>query len=91
MRSRIPTLRYRCPTTEGAPQPGHIVMGQGPRVRRAYRVLSAAASRGGLVALGCTTWRLRVEPMSRAAGEAEIAAGVPWWGMSWDKRRRIPC
>lgn len=88
MTPRHPTIRYRCPTASGAPLPGHIVMGEGPRVRRAYRVLDARATRGGLIALGCITWRLTVEPMSAAAGRSEIAAGVPAWGVKWDVRRK---
>lgn len=87
-RRRMPTIRYRCPTIEGGPMAGHIVMGDGPRVRRAYRVLAAVKTRAGLPALGCCTWRLSVEPMSATAGRAEIEAGVPRWGIVWDVRRK---
>lgn len=81
-------IRYRCPTIQGPPLPGHIIMGHGHRVRRAYRVLGAQPSRGGLVALGCTNWRLTVEPMSAERGCAEIDAGCPSWGIVWDSRKR---
>jgi hypothetical protein len=79
-------IRYRCPTIEGGPLPGHIIMGDGPRVRRAYRVLGAKPSRGGRPALGCITWNISVEPMSAASGRAEIAGGCLRWGIVWDKR-----
>jgi len=81
-------IRYRVPTIEGAPLPGSIIMGDGPRVRRAYRVLGAKASRGGLVALGCTTWSLTVESLSADAGRAEIANGCQSWGIVWDSRKK---
>jgi hypothetical protein len=38
-------LRFRVPSEQGPPLPGHIIMGYGPRVRRGYRVMSAVASR----------------------------------------------
>ena len=82
------TLRYRSPTTEGAPPVGAIMMGDGPRVRRAYRVLGAVRSAGGIAALGFTHWRVTVEPMIADRGREEINAGSPWWGLKWDKRRR---
>ena len=63
-------------------------MGEGPRVRRGYRVLAIRQVRGGLVALGCVTWKLTVEPMSAAAAREEVAAGVPLWGIEWDSRKR---
>lgn len=68
--------------------PGHILMGEGPRIRRAYRVLGAKKATGGLIALGCATWRLTVEPMSAAAGREEVEAGAPLWGMRWDVRKK---
>jgi hypothetical protein len=83
-----PTLRYRCPASEGAPPVGIILMGDGPRVRRAYRVLSAARTKSEVVGLGMAAWKLRVEPMSAAAGRDEIATGVPWWCIQWDRRER---
>jgi hypothetical protein len=63
-------------------------MGDGPRVRRAYRVLSAARTKSAIVGLGVVTWKLRVEPMSAERGRAEIAAGTPWWCIHWDKRQK---
>ncbi len=86
--SRVPTISYRCPAEEGAPSPGIILMGDGPRVRRAYRVLSARRTKSAVVGLGIVTWKLRVEPMSAAAGRDEIDAGVPWWHIHWDRRDR---
>lgn len=85
---RQPTIRYRCPTTEDAPTIGIILMGDGPRVRRAYRVLSVRRARSGALALGFVTWRLAVEPMSAERGREEIAAGVPGWNIVWDHRNR---
>jgi len=85
--TRAPTIRYRCPPARGAPSPGHIIMGNGPRTRRAYRVLSVRRAKG-LAALGVATWRIAVEPMSAAAGREEIAAGVPHWLIKWDSRAR---
>jgi hypothetical protein len=86
--SSMPTIRYRCPAAEGGPSPGVILMGDGPRVRRAYRVLSAARTKSAIVGFGVVTWKLRVEAMSVAAGRDEIAAGVPWWCIYWDRRER---
>lgn len=86
--SRQPTISYRCPTAHGNPSPGHILMGEGPRVRRAYRVLSIRQVRGGLIALGCATWKLTVEPMSADAGRREVEAGTPRWGIKWDSRKK---
>ncbi len=86
--NRAPTIRYRCPAAHGNPSPGHILMGEGPRVRRAYRVLTIRRTRGGLIGLGCVTWKLTVEPISAAAGREEIAAGVPLWSIRWDSRKR---
>lgn len=88
MPSSAMKLRYRCPTIQGSPLPGHIIMGDGPRIRRAYRVLGATPARGDVPALGCTRWNLTVEPMSAAAGRLEIEAGCSWWGITWDARRR---
>jgi hypothetical protein len=84
---KTPTLRYRCPTRDGGPSPGDIIMGDGPRVRRAYRVLKATRS-SGLPALSYATWRIAVEPMRAAAGRAEIEAGVRHWSIIWDRRDR---
>lgn len=85
---RTPTIRYRCPVNRGAPSPGHIIMGNGPRTRRAYRVLSVRRAKGQ-AALGVATWRIAVEPMSAAAGRAEIEAGTPHWSIKWDSRRQV--
>jgi hypothetical protein len=81
-------LSYRCPTVDGAPLPGTIIMGDGPRTRRAYRVLGARKARGSLIGLGVTTWAIKVEPMSATRGRDEIAAGAIGWSLVWDKRRR---
>jgi hypothetical protein len=88
MRARRPTIRYRCPATDDGPQPGIILMGDGPRVRRAYRVLSASRAKSAIVGLDFITWKLQVEPMSAERGREEIAAGIPWWCIHWDKRER---
>ena len=69
--------------------PGTILMGVTARTRRAYRVLEAVKAKGP-PALGCSTWRLRVERMSAEAGRAEIAAGAPGWSIEWDSRKRKP-
>jgi hypothetical protein len=82
-----PSIRYRCPAAEGSPMPGHILMGTGPRVRRAYRVLSATRCKGQ-PALGIATWRLTVEPMSAERGREATAEGTPTWGLYWDRRER---
>jgi hypothetical protein len=84
--NRVPTLRYRCPTVDGPPQIGTILMGEGPRVRRGYRVLSAVRGKG-IAALGVVTWRLHVERMSRERAQGEIDAGTPYWNIVWDKRK----
>lgn len=83
---KLPTIRYRCATHEGSPLPGHIIMGDGPRVRRAYRVLSIRKTKA-LPGLGTTTWCISVEPMSAAAGRTEIDEGTPSWGIQWDSRK----
>lgn len=85
-------ISYRCPADGEAPVPGYILMGDGPRVRRAYRVLSARAVRPGWLrddgAGGYTiTWKLQVEAMSAQAGRDEIALGTPWWIIHWDRRK----
>jgi hypothetical protein len=81
-------IQYRCPIEEENPEPGHILMGNGPRVRRAYRVLGVRQSRGGRVALGCSTWVLTVESLSAETGRREILAGHPHWGIKWDARKK---
>ncbi len=81
-------ITYRCPAVHGSPMPGHIILGDGARVRRGYRVLGAAAVRSGISSLGRTTWRLAVEPMNVAAAQVEIAAGVERWTIVWNKRKR---
>lgn len=83
--AKVPTLRYRCPTTDGAPPIGLILMGTGARVRRGYRVLAAIRGKG-MPGLGVVTWRLHVERMSKERASEEIAAGVPHWNIVWDKR-----
>ena len=84
--SSAPTIRYRCPTAWDAPPPGLILMGEGPRVRRAYRVLSVTKVRSGYPALGFCTWRLSVESMAAARGRTEIDGGSPHWPLRWDRR-----
>jgi hypothetical protein len=63
-------------------------MGDGPRVRRGYRVLSATAGSSGIAGLGVTTWKLHVEPMAKVRALAEVEAGAPWWNIVWDRRER---
>jgi hypothetical protein len=63
-------------------------MGDGPRVRRGYRILSAVKGKTTLPGLGVTTWRLHVEPMAAARARDEIDAGVPHWSIRWDARKR---
>jgi hypothetical protein len=62
-------------------------MGEGARVRRAYRVLGAGQTRNGLIALDFVTWNIIVEPMSAASGREQIAAGIPHWDIVWDSRK----
>ena len=81
------TIRFRVPTEDGALLPGHIVMGDGPRTRRAYRVFSARTSRGGAATLGCVTWILSVEFLSAEAGRSEVKSGCRLWGIEWDSRK----
>jgi len=88
VKPRTPRLSYRCPACDGPPAPGTIVMGLGPRVRRAYRVLNARRVRSKIVGLGVVTWKIDVERMSAEAGREEIALGAPHWGIVWDKRNR---
>lgn len=80
------TLRYRAPAVLIAPPPGAILMGEGPRVKRAYCVLGSRRAKG-VAALGIATWALTVEPMSAARGRDEIAAGAPHWSIVWDRRK----
>jgi hypothetical protein len=68
-------IRYRCPTVDGTPPCGAIVMGGGNRVGRAYRVLSAKQTHG-ISALGVTTWTLTVD------------RGHPYWDIKLDLRLR---
>ena len=84
-----PSIRYRCPATWHAPSPGLILIGSGSRVRRAYRVLSAARCKGQ-PALGFVTYRLAVESMSAERGRQEIAEGALAWELCWDRRERRP-
>lgn len=86
--SRVPVIRYRLPLVDGQPEIGAILMGDGPRVRRGYRILSATRTRSSLPGLGVCTWKLQVEPMSAAAARSEIDAGAPSWSIQWDKRER---
>lgn len=88
-----PVIRYRLPADCGPVPIGAILMGTGPRVRRAYRILSAQQVRPGWFRHdGCggyeVTWKLTVEPMSAEAGRAEIAAGMPHRSIVWDKREK---
>lgn len=86
--SRVPVIRYRAPLLDGTPPIGAILMGDGQRVRRAYRILNTAKTKTTLPGLGVCTWKLQVEPMSVASGCAEIEAGAPYWRIKWDKRER---
>lgn len=86
MRSR--TLRYRSPTIDGPPLIGGILMRDGPRVRRGYRILAASKAKSRAPGLGTVMWRLHVEPMSAARAKQEVEAGVPRWSMRWDRKRR---
>jgi len=85
---RLPTITYRCPTIDGAPGTGHIIMGAGPRTRRAYRILIARKVRQRLIGLGTQVWKLSVEPMSAERGREEIEASVPHWWIQWDRREK---
>lgn len=84
-------MRYRVPLDLGPPPVGAILMGEGPRVRRAYRILAAVKTKSSTAALGICTWKLMVESMSAATGREEIDAGSPHWSIVWDRRsRRTP-
>ncbi len=87
VKQRRPFIRYRAPSSQGSPLPGHIIMGSGPRVRRAYRVLSVKRGKG-MSALGSVVWHVAVEPISAAAGRSEIEGGCCHWGITWDSRRK---
>jgi hypothetical protein len=63
-------------------------MGDGPRVRRGYRILAATRTKGSLPAFGVATWKLHVEPMAKARALAEVEAGAPHWNIVWDRRER---
>lgn len=82
------TIRYRAPVIDGTPMVGTILMGDGARVRRGYRILGARQSASGHPAPGLTTWRLAVEAMPKAAAMAEIEDGAPCWSIVWDRRER---
>jgi hypothetical protein len=82
------TLRYRAPFTDGPPMVGTILMGEGERVRRGYRILGVKRSKTTKPALGVTTWRLAVESMPKAVAISEIKAGAPYWSIVWDRRER---
>lgn len=84
---RSKTIRYRCAVASGGPMPGSIVMGDGPRVKRAYLVLSSRRT-GGTPALGMATFLLTVESMSASAGREKLAEGYPRWNIVWFSRRR---
>jgi hypothetical protein len=62
-------------------------MGTGPRVRRAYRVLSVAQGKGSLEHR-TAVYRIAVEPMSAERGREAIAEGTPTWELCWDRRQR---
>ena len=68
--------------------PGHIVIGDGPRVRTAYRVLSVTKARSKMPGLGVSTYRLMVETMSAVAGRQEIELLGCYWSLVWDRRPR---
>lgn len=88
--NRAPVIRYRCPTDDDNPAPGYILIGQGPRVRRAYRVLTTKQIRPGrFIKEGdayLASWKLTVEPMSAERGREEIASGTPYMWIKWDSR-----
>lgn len=87
--ARIPTLRYRTPAADGPPPVGAILMGDGPKVRRGYRILTATRTKSSsLIGLGVCTWKLLVEPMGAETARREIEAGAPHWSLVWDKRRQ---
>jgi hypothetical protein len=86
-RRKQPTIRYRTPAADGPPPLGCILMGDGPRARRAYRVLGSVRCRG-VAAVGIATFRLSVEPMSVTRGREEVAAGAEHWLIFWDRRKR---
>lgn len=88
MRRRAPTISYRTDVAEGRPPLGAILMGDGPRVRRAYRIMAAHRVNARVPAVNTVTWKLTVERMSAAAGRAEIEAGVPWQTIVWDSRSK---
>jgi hypothetical protein len=88
LRRGPPMIRYRCSVAEGQPPPGTILMGDGQRVRRAYRILGATAVRNGLPMIGFVTWKLAVEPMPAERGREEIEAGVPHWTIVWHRRAK---
>jgi hypothetical protein len=85
---RAPVISYRMPASDGPPPIGAILMGDGPRVRRSYRILSARRVNSRVNPFSEVTWKLTVERMSLAAGRDEIAAGMPWRTIVWDKRER---
>lgn len=82
------TLRYRAPLADGPPPVGAILMGDGPRTRRGYRILGVRKSKSSQPALGVTTWRLTVESMPKERAMEDVDAGVPWWSLVWDSRER---
>lgn len=92
-RRRAPTISYRLPADELSPPIGSILMGDGPRVRRAYRILTVRQVRPGWLRHDGRggyeiTWKLAVEPMSAERGRQEIAGGTPHRTIVWDKRER---
>lgn len=88
---RPPSISYRMPADDGPPPIGAILMGTGPRVRRAYRILTVRQVRPGWLRHDGRggyeiTWKLAVESMSAERGRQEIAEGTPDGTIVWDRR-----
>ena len=81
-------LRYRVPHSMGIPPIGGVIMGEGPRVRRAYRILSVAKVQSRTPHLDCVHYRIAAESMSAERGRQEVVAGCPRWTIVWDRRKR---
>ena len=82
------TIRYRAPEVDGQPMVGTILMGEGVRVRKGYRILGVRQSKSVLAGEGTVVWKLAVETMPKLAALAEIEAGAPYLTIEWEKRER---